>query len=76
MLQLVDVEDPTNFTMYDAYDVGSISVIAPTLDEDSTPNISYDVDDDENMIVIGVGGPISGQGGSYCAGVGKGKWYS
>jgi hypothetical protein len=48
MFQSTNVEDPTTFTMYDAYDVGSLSVIAPMLDEDSTP---YDVDDDEDMIV-------------------------
>jgi hypothetical protein len=45
-----DVEDPTTFTMYDAYDVGSLNVIVPMLDEDSTPYLSYDADDDEDVI--------------------------
>jgi hypothetical protein len=68
MFQSADVEDPTSFTMYDAYDEGSSSVIAPMHDEDSTPYLIYDVDDDEDVIVpldiARFGGPIIGQGGA------------
>jgi hypothetical protein len=46
-----DVEDPTSSTVYDAYDEGSSSMITPTHDEDSTPYLIYDVDDDEDVIV-------------------------
>jgi hypothetical protein len=51
MFQSTHVEDPTSFTMYDAYDEGSSSMITPTHDEDSTPYLIYDVDDDEDVTV-------------------------
>jgi hypothetical protein len=51
MFQSTDVEDPTYFNVYDDYDEGSSSMIAPTHDEDSTPYLIYDVDDDEDVIV-------------------------
>jgi hypothetical protein len=47
MFRSTDVEDPTSFTVHDACDEGSSSVIAPMHDEDST----YDVDDEEDMVV-------------------------
>ena len=51
MFQLADVEDPTSFTMHDAYDEGSSSMIVPTRDEDSTPYLIYDVKDKEDVII-------------------------
>jgi hypothetical protein len=50
MFQSADVGDPTSFTMHDTYDEGSSSMMAPTHDEDSTPYLIYDVDDEEDMI--------------------------
>jgi hypothetical protein len=51
LFQSADVGDPTSFNMHDTYDEGSSRRIAPTHDEDSTPYLIYDVDDDEDMIV-------------------------
>ena len=48
LFQSTDVGDPTYLTMYDE---GSPSVITLPIDEDSTPYLSYDVDDDEYVIV-------------------------
>jgi hypothetical protein len=48
LFQSIDVEDPAYLTMYDE---GSPSVITPTIDEDSTPYLGYDVDDDEEVII-------------------------
>jgi hypothetical protein len=48
MFQSTNVEDTITFTMYDYYDVGSVSVISSMLDDDSTP---YDFDDEEDVIV-------------------------
>jgi hypothetical protein len=48
---ITDVEDPTSLPVYDAYDEGGSSVIAPTHDEDSTPYPIYDMYDDAGMIV-------------------------
>jgi hypothetical protein len=48
MFQLVDVEGPTYLTIYDD---GSQSVIALPIDVDSSPYLSYVVDDDEEVIV-------------------------
>jgi hypothetical protein len=49
MFQSANVEDPTSSTMYDAYDVDSLNLITPMLDDDSSQLI-YDVDDDEDVI--------------------------
>jgi hypothetical protein len=51
MFQSTDVEDSTSLLVYDAYDEGGSSVIAPTHDEDSTPYPIYDMYDDACMIV-------------------------
>jgi hypothetical protein len=37
--------------MHDAYDEGSSSMIVPTQDEDSTPCLIYDVDDEKNVTI-------------------------
>jgi hypothetical protein len=52
MFQSTDVENPTSSIVYDAYDEGSPSVIESTLDEDSTPNISCDSDDEEEYMLV------------------------
>ena len=51
MFQSIYDEEPTSFTVHDAYGEGSPSVIALTRDEDSTPYVIYDANDDEEMIV-------------------------
>jgi len=51
MFQSADVEHPTSSTVYDTYDEGSTSIIAPTHYEDSTPHIMYDSNDDEDVIL-------------------------
>jgi hypothetical protein len=50
MFQSANVGDPTYFTMHDTYDEGSSSMMAPMHDEDSTPYLIYDVDDEEDVI--------------------------
>jgi hypothetical protein len=48
MFQSTDVENPTSLTVYDE---GSSSVITSTHDEDSTPYLIYDIDEEEEVIV-------------------------
>jgi hypothetical protein len=50
MFQSTDVGYPTSFTMHNTYDEGSSRRITPTHDEDSTPYLIYDSDNEEDMI--------------------------
>ena len=51
MSQSTDVQDSTSLLVYNAVDESGSSMIAPMHDEDSTPYLIYDVDDDEDVIV-------------------------
>jgi hypothetical protein len=50
MFQSTNVEGPTTFTIYNTYDEVSSRMMEPTHDEDSTPYLIYDVDDEDDLI--------------------------